>query len=269
MKYFKIRIDEQVYLELQNRATPFVDKTPNDVLRRKLLLGKSNERDNNTEASIIPNIRSNALTQILEVYFLTVKGFTRNEATHNVADSLNISYQSIFDKYTRQLDLSSDEIDELLRDANRKKFALLLKAKFRQYNKEIELFFSNIERHLNRKTEKSYYDTQENQSILNNKIIPKNKQGNITQDELIPHIVRVLQNSGGSAAKIDVENEIFQKFQSLFEQSWYQGKVSHGVFRWKHFIAWAKERAVKKGLIKSGKESVRGIWVLTDKGKQL
>jgi len=54
-------------------------------------------------------------------------------------------------------------------------------------------------------------------------------------------------------------------FQHEFEKPYYNETVSHGVPRWKHHIAWAKERAKQRqGFIKSARESGRGIWELTD-----
>jgi hypothetical protein len=90
----------------------------------------------------------------------------------------------------------------------------------------------------------------------------------ISQDELIPHIIRVLQKYGGRARKDKVEQEIYHIFKDFFGQAWYQGKVSHGVPRWRHYIAWAKERAKKKGLIKAPGDSGRGYWELTDGGRK-
>lgn len=87
------------------------------------------------------------------------------------------------------------------------------------------------------------------------------------QDELIPHIVKILYENGGKATKTAVENEIFTLFQHEFEKPYYNETVSHGVPRWRHHIAWAKERAKQKhGFIKSARESGRGIWELTDEG---
>jgi hypothetical protein len=90
----------------------------------------------------------------------------------------------------------------------------------------------------------------------------------ISQDELIPHIVKILKQHGGGASKETVETEIFQMFKSTFEHPWYQGLVSYGVPRWQHNVAWARERAKKnKGLIKPPGLRGRGFWELTDKGK--
>ncbi len=93
-----------------------------------------------------------------------------------------------------------------------------------------------------------------------------NQYNRITQDELIPHIVRVLRKHGGRARKEEVEQAIYRAFNDIFKQPWYEETVSHGVPRWRHFIAWAKERAKKKGLIKPPEDSGRGFWELTDMG---
>ena len=90
---------------------------------------------------------------------------------------------------------------------------------------------------------------------------------NNIQDELIPHIVKILYENGGKATKTFVENEVFALFQHEFENPYYNETVSHGVPRWKHSIAWAKERAKQRhGFIKSASESGRGVWELTDEG---
>ena len=99
------------------------------------------------------------------------------------------------------------------------------------------------------------------------KIDNPNLAFNNIQDELIPYIVKVLYENGGKATKSFVEQKIFTLFQKEFEKPYYQKTVSHGVPRWKHNIAWSKERAKKlHSFIKSAKESGRGIWELTDKG---
>lgn len=90
---------------------------------------------------------------------------------------------------------------------------------------------------------------------------------NNIQDELIPHIIKILYENGVKASKTFVETEIFTLFQHEFEKPYYNETVSHGVPRWKHHIAWAKERAKQRhGFIKSASESGRGIWELTYEG---
>ena len=87
----------------------------------------------------------------------------------------------------------------------------------------------------------------------------------ITQDDLIPHIVQILKRHGGNAAKKAVEKEIYTILEDTFKHPWYQETVSYDIPRWKHNVAWAKERAKKRGLIKKPNESGRGIWALTEK----
>jgi len=90
---------------------------------------------------------------------------------------------------------------------------------------------------------------------------------NNIQEELIPHIVKILYENGGRATKSFVEKKIFKLFQHEFEKPHYNETVSHGVPRWRHDIAWAKEKARQiHGFIKSADESGRGIWELTDAG---
>ena len=97
---------------------------------------------------------------------------------------------------------------------------------------------------------------------------PQNEPPNkVSQDELIPHIIRVLKKHGGQARKREVEDEIFNTFKEVFSHPWYQELVDGGVPRWQHNLAWAKERAKKRGLIKWPSESGRGYWALTDKGR--
>ena len=91
----------------------------------------------------------------------------------------------------------------------------------------------------------------------------------ISQDELIPYIIALLYNLGGSAEKSKIDDEIYKIFKHQFSDPWYHELVSHGVERWKHNIAWAKERAIQyHKLIKPASESGRGIWELTEQGKE-
>lgn len=86
----------------------------------------------------------------------------------------------------------------------------------------------------------------------------------ITEDDLIPHIVEVLQRHQGRAPKEVVDKEMYQKLQNIFEQPWYQEFVSGSTPRWRHHVAWAKERAKHRGFIKWPSQSGHGIWELTE-----
>jgi hypothetical protein len=90
-----------------------------------------------------------------------------------------------------------------------------------------------------------------------------------SQDELIPFLVLVIKSFGGIAKKSDVDYKMFELLNSEFSKDVYHETVSHNVERWKHDIAWAKERARQHhGYIKSAEQAGRGIWELTDFGKE-
>lgn len=95
--------------------------------------------------------------------------------------------------------------------------------------------------------------------------VPENLK--VSEDELVKDIVRTLQSLGGRSRKSQVEEIIWKKREQTFLHPHWQQYVSYGVPRWRHNIAWAKEAAKKKGLLKWPHESGRGIWELTQKGK--
>jgi len=92
--------------------------------------------------------------------------------------------------------------------------------------------------------------------------------GNVRQYDMYDEILRALQWFGRPATKEEVEDIIYKKFKSEFSKEWYQEFVANSVPRWKHNIAWAKEKLKHDGLIKPPSESKRGIWELTEKGKK-
>lgn len=61
MPWRQIDVDEEVYTFLQGEAQPFVDNTPNDVLRRILLGGLSTPTPTGTAGDLKPLIESGAL----------------------------------------------------------------------------------------------------------------------------------------------------------------------------------------------------------------
>ncbi|MEM2786091.1 MAG: winged helix-turn-helix domain-containing protein [Candidatus Nitrosotenuis sp.] len=86
---------------------------------------------------------------------------------------------------------------------------------------------------------------------------------------LVPEIVRILQSHGGRARKEQVEEEVYHKFERSFRLPYYQQPVSTGVPRWQHNLAWAKEAAKNRGLVKRPSESGRGVWELTQSGRAM
>jgi len=94
---------------------------------------------------------------------------------------------------------------------------------------------------------------------------PKDNQ--VGQAVLKVVIVEVLKGLGGKATKRQVVNIIHDRYREEFTHPYYSAPVAHGVERWKHNIAWAKEQAKHEALVKSPDESGRGIWELTERGR--
>ena len=69
---------------------------------------------------------------------------SRENATHLVAKSRNTDYQTIIDKYTRQLDKKAKDIDRLLMEEDLNEFKLLLSEKFANHIKLIDKFFESL-----------------------------------------------------------------------------------------------------------------------------
>jgi predicted type IV restriction endonuclease len=79
-------------------------------------------------------------------------------------------------------------------------------------------------------------------------------------------IIDVLKRQDGEAPKKTIEEIIYENHRDKFNDDYFKKILPCGVIRWKHFIAWEKQRATIMGLIKRKEESGRGIWKLTQKG---
>jgi negative regulator of replication initiation len=149
MKMYNIEVDEEVYNFLKERAEPFIDTSPNSVLRR-LLLFKTRPEESHLDISRktlpeFPPSIPHALAETLEMIILVKKeGLGRVEATHKVASIRKISTQAVLDKYCRQLDKRAFEIDELLMDSNMGSFKDLLLKKYPRHELTIKDVFSSL-----------------------------------------------------------------------------------------------------------------------------
>lgn len=102
-------------------------------------------------------------------------------------------------------------------------------------------------------------------TISSREIIEIADSEKISVKSLVPEIIKILQSHGDRARKEQVEKEIFKKFERTFTLPYYQQTVANGIPRWQHNLAWAKEAAKNRGLIKRPSESGRGIWELSKK----
>jgi hypothetical protein len=94
------------------------------------------------------------------------------------------------------------------------------------------------------------------------------KDKKYSQDDLIPIIILLIGGNGGRAPKRYVEENVYDLLRDEFRKDIYHERVANNIPRWKHDIAWARERAKKNhGYIKPPTTWSRGIWELTEKGK--
>jgi hypothetical protein len=116
MPMHKIEIDDEVFSYLENKAKPFVDTTPNAVLRRVLLGNNSASATGSTQ--LIPELprgTPKSLEHVLQVvYLIRAKNYDRSEATNAVARHHGITTQTVIDQYTRQLRLNARDFNGLL-----------------------------------------------------------------------------------------------------------------------------------------------------------
>ncbi len=162
MPSHQIEIDEEVYSFLMARAeellrgrnTPFVDTTPNGILRRELL---SRARSRTTIAPARERVTQNvpqcpigtpaALQQTLEVACLVRGGrHARPDATNQVARTHDVAPQTVLDKYTRQLGLTASAFDRLLAEEPLDSLRALLRKKFEGHTATIEAFLRDPHR---------------------------------------------------------------------------------------------------------------------------
>ena len=159
-----IQIDDEVMKAIEKLAKPFVDKEPNDVLRRIFLVPKHEQIiekvedkkelnlkipfDTVPDKSILSELYMNgwdnlsgALQQILQVVYLVTRGTDRIVAYYAVADYRGITQGSVRDKSARQLGLSTAEFDNFLKDPKMMSLKNKLLEKFGNDKEIIEEFW--------------------------------------------------------------------------------------------------------------------------------
>ena len=137
----QIEIDDEVMAVLKDHAEAFVD-TPNAVLRRLLLGDGGGVGGGAVQAAAVPELKApvpKALEQILQVVGLVqTSGLDRVEATHVVARHHGVAFQTVLDKYARQLGFTAQKFDALLTDPEVSELKELLLRQFPKHGATIE-----------------------------------------------------------------------------------------------------------------------------------
>ena len=141
----QIEIDDDVMAHLKQRAEPFED-TPNSVLRRLLL--RKGEKQQDPRPHFGPGEERpprpafgvpRALAQTLDVIRLVrLESKTRTEATHKVAQGEGVTFQTVLDKYCRQLGLQVNQFDQFLVEADLGRLRRRMKSKFPAHDRFID-----------------------------------------------------------------------------------------------------------------------------------
>lgn len=149
MAMHTIEVDDEVMSCLKRKAESFVD-SPNSVLRRELLCKEMSARAPGlVRDNLIPDLPAGtpaALMQVLQVVYL-VKNSSRprSDATHMVARKHGIAFQTVLDKYCRQLGLTAEQFDRLLDEKGLKRLSSLLKSRFRRHQKTVDEFLAGTD----------------------------------------------------------------------------------------------------------------------------
>lgn len=137
MESHKVAIDDDVFQFVKGHAEPLVDDF-SSVLRRLLkvegsLRTRPSEEVLGHEVPALPKRVPAALRQVLEVTHLVRKcGLSRTAATQLVAKRYGVFPQTVIDKYSRQLQLTAGDFDQLLEE-NLAALRERLKSKFDKF----------------------------------------------------------------------------------------------------------------------------------------
>jgi hypothetical protein len=90
----------------------------------------------------------------------------------------------------------------------------------------------------------------------------------VGQGEYRRPILEALNRQGGSASVDMVLQYIEEKMKHRFTDVDYELIPSGGSIRWQNTAEWERFALVKEGLLEPSSNSPRGVWILTDKGRE-
>jgi hypothetical protein len=158
VRRYTIEVDEEVFSYLEERAKARLE-THNTVLHRELLkngwvsvlpvisdtVHTPGRKRVNGEAPTLTGLPSlpfdtpAALQQVLWVTHLVRKnGRARSDASADVAKRLRVAPQTVNDKYCRQLGLTANGFDKLLRDPVLTELEQMLSQRFPRYRSTVK-----------------------------------------------------------------------------------------------------------------------------------
>ena len=146
MKNHQVEVDEEVFQFVKKHAEPLVDSF-NTAIRRLLDMEGTSKRPKQTvtkssETGSVPPGTPKALAQILEVAGLVIRsGWSRTDATREIARQRQVTPQSVSDKYGRQLSITAEQFDRLLGQPGLQDLKKLLNGKFPNHHSLIDKWF--------------------------------------------------------------------------------------------------------------------------------
>lgn len=233
----EIAVDDQVMDRLKERAEPFVD-TPNDVLRRLLVGRPTPERPTATPEgegrSDRPGASAFGVPRALEQILAVARrvrfgGLSRIDATHEVADANGVAFQTVLDKYTRQLGLEAAEFDSLLNQPALGDLTGLLLQRFPDQGQLIEETLSG-------------------------------DSGSADKTVLATWVLDSLGSRGGEAHHIQIAKDIWDGHEDELRAA---GEL---FYTWQYDLRWAGQRLRDAGTLLPDSQTRRGHWRLAPSG---
>jgi len=170
-------------------------------------------------------------------------------------DNINRAFEILYKKFDKILQKVTEDISIASKQKNFDKVKSL-----GNYGKRIKKFKRKIEK-IQKECEKLL-----GRNILIKNIKSELKKGlNTPQSEYKIPILESLIELGGKAETNKVLSRVYEKMKDKFTQIDLENVLS-GDIRWINMVRWTRNTMKNEGLL--SKDSPRGIWEITEKGKE-